>query len=252
MGANKLETYEIMKVNRQDIHGSDYNPRKIGEAARKKLKAGLKKHGLVQPIVVNKSTMNVVSGHQRLSILDDILKKPDYELTIALIDVDEKDEVALNVSLNNQALMGEWDIFALQDLKEIFPDIDYEADFGFDQSDIDVLFGDMDSNIIEMFDPVKETRKEEREAKKQGMSTEDYRAMKAKQRAKRKDENGTADGLHLDENDYSLTVVFPNNHEKHEFMRKIRKDPKETYLKSTIFYDIAKGVYDIFVFGNKD
>jgi hypothetical protein len=242
MGANKLETYEIMKVNRQDIHGADYNPRKISEAARKKLKAGLKKHGLVQPIVVNKNTMNVVSGHQRLSILDDILKKPDYELTIALIDVDEKDEVALNVSLNNQALMGEWDVFALQDLKEIFPDIDYEADFGFDQSDIEIMFGKEDETA---------QRIEEQE-KAQEFTSDTFRETKKKMREKAKAENEAGGSYNLADNDYAVTVVFPNNHEKHEFMRKIRKDPKETYLKSTIFYDIAKGVYDISVLGNKD
>jgi 23S rRNA G2445 N2-methylase RlmL len=132
MPANKLENFTIEIVNRRDIHGADYNPRKTTESARKKLRAGLKKYGLVQPIVVNKQTMNIVGGHQRINEMDTIIRKPDYQLSVAMINVSEKDEVGLNVFLNNQSAMGEWDITALQVIKELYPDIDYEADMGFD------------------------------------------------------------------------------------------------------------------------
>jgi ParB-like chromosome segregation protein Spo0J len=240
MGANKLEVFEIVKVNRQDIHGADYNPRKISEAARKKLRAGLKKYGLVQPIVVNRKTMNIVGGHQRIREMDDIIRKPDYELHVAMIDVSEKDEVSINVQLNNESLQGEWDTFALQDLKNVFPDIDFVADFGFDESEIDVMLGDAFKDVkIEapLIDPMKEAKK----------SAEDFRQMKKDQRekAKNRDAENPQEAHELSDLDYTLTVVFPNNREKADFMRKIRKDPKEKYIKSSIFYDIQKGVYDI-------
>ena len=240
MGANKLEVFEIVKVNRQDIHGADYNPRKISEAARKKLRAGLKKYGSVQPIVVNKRTMNIVGGHKRLGEFDDIIRKPDYELTVAMIDVDEKDEVAINILLNNQSVMGEWDTFALQDIKNQFPEIDFINDCGFDESDISVMLGDAFKDVkIEapLIDPIQEAKK----------SADDFRQMKKDQRekAKNRDAENPQEAHELSDLDYTLTVVFPNNREKADFMRKIRKDPKEKYIKSSIFYDISKGAYDI-------
>jgi len=190
------------------------------------------------PIVVNRRTMAIVAGHQRVSLLDDIIRKDDYPLTVAMVDVDEKEEAVLNVSLNNQSLMGEWDTFALQDLHSLFPDIDYEADFGFDESEIDIMFGEAfkdDNNETPLIDPVKEAKK---------IEPEDYRQMKKNQREKAK--NANPEDVHeLSDLDYTLTVVFPNNREKADFLRKIKKDPKERFIKSTVLFDISKGVYKL-------
>jgi ParB-like chromosome segregation protein Spo0J len=100
MGANKLEAFTIEVVNRKDIHGADYNPRKITESAKKKLRKFLKENGLWEPLILNKRTMTLVSGHQRLSIMDSLLRKDDYDLTMSIIDVDEKLEVSGNVFMN--------------------------------------------------------------------------------------------------------------------------------------------------------
>ena len=193
------------------------------------------------PIVVNRRTMAVVSGHQRLALLDDLIRKDDYPLQAAKIDIDEKEEAVLNVSLNNQSLMGEWDSFALQDIHGIFPDIDYVSDFGFDESEIEIMLGGMlksEEAITTLIDPVKEAKK---------LGKEDFRQMKKEQREKRKqtDMENPQDAHELSGLDYTLTVVFPNNREKAEFMRKIKKDIKEKYIKSTVLYDISKGVYGI-------
>jgi ParB-like chromosome segregation protein Spo0J len=238
----KLEKYEIAKLPRNNIHMADYNPRRISPEARKKLTAEIKRNGLVQPIIVNKRTMTVVSGHQRLAIADELLKNPDYEITCALIDVDEKQEVALNVALNNQSLMGEWDILALKDIGEIFPDIDFEADMGFDTSDIEIMFGRQEKEA--------ETHIEREKA---GEFTADtFREAKKKSRQKAKAENESGGSYNLAESDYVVQIVFPNNHEKYAFMRKIHKPEKETMLKSTVLYDIASGKLDISVFAGKE
>jgi ParB-like chromosome segregation protein Spo0J len=241
--ANKYERFRIEKVKRSDIHGADYNPRKISEAALKKLKQKIKKHGLVNPITINSRTMNIVGGHQRVKDLDDLIRKPDYELTVAVIDCDEKEEVTINVLLNNSSLQGEWDTFVLQDLKDIFPDIDYGEDFGFDESEIDIMFGDMFSDDTSAeaealtLDPVKEAKK-----------AEDFRAAKKEQREKAKEENAEGKSFNLEDSDYTVTIVFPNNREKADFMRKIRKDTKEKYIKSSVIFDISKGVYNLSIF----
>ena len=248
----QLETFEMLRVTRNKIHLSDYNPRRISDSAKKKLKQGIKKHGFVQPIIVNRRTMRVVGGHQRLAAADEIMKSDDYEVNCAMIDVDEKEEVALNVFLNNPAAQGEWDTFALQDIAGMFPDIDFEKDFGFDQSEIELILGDtlkaIETREAAYIDPMKEAKKEAGKAEpQQEMNAEGYRQMKAEQREKEKERQ--ADRHELSDHDYTLTVVFPNNQEKRDFMRKIRKEPKEQYVKSTVLLDIYNHVYDISVFG---
>jgi hypothetical protein len=238
MGANTLEAFTIETVNRKDIHGADYNPRKITESARKKLSKFLKTNGLWSPLVLNKRTMTLVSGHQRLEIMDALLRKDDYDLTMSCVDVDEKTEVSGNVFMNNTSAMGEWDILALEDLHIEFPDIDFEADLGFDKADIDVMFD---------FDMEQEEQKAEQE-KAREYTADTFREIKKKTREKARSENAAGGSYNLAENDYSVTIVFPNNHEKHEFMKKIRKNEKETFLKSSVLMDIYNHVYNISVF----
>jgi ParB-like chromosome segregation protein Spo0J len=199
MAANKYEKVEHGTIKRNEIHGADYNPRKISESARKKLRKNIQENGIVQPIIVNRRTMTVVGGHQRLDIMDSLMRQPDYELTVAFIDVDEKKEAELNIFLNNAAAQGEWDITALGDIKELFPDIDYVADLGFDESDIDVMFGDdflrkVSADLEESYDeftadPVKQAKAAARANKQRDMAAEDYRAMKKGMREKAKAEN---------------------------------------------------------------
>lgn len=237
MGVNKLEKYEIKTIKRSEIHEADYNPRKISDSARKKLKRGMKTLGLLSPIIVNITTMNIVGGHQRISIMDEENKYPekDYDLTVAMVELSEQDEVKANVLLNNQGVMGEWDISALGSLKDIFPDLNFETDLGFDTSDIDIMFG-------KSFQPVEKKEIEEKTAE---FNKDDFREMKREQRAKAKEENEENGAYHLNDNDYAVTFVFPNNREKQKFMEKIHKPQKETHLKATILYDIYRQQYNL-------
>lgn len=100
MELSKYIKSESVELNRSAIHFADYNPRKLSEESRKTLKRGIKKFGLVGGIVVNKRTgLTVVSGHQRLTVMDELQKFPenDYRLRVDVIDVDEKQEKELNI-----------------------------------------------------------------------------------------------------------------------------------------------------------
>ena len=242
MGANKLESFTAETVNRRDIHGADYNPRKISESAKKKLRKKMKEWGAVQPIVVNRRTMTIVGGHQRIDAMDSILRKDDYELTVAMIDVDEKQEAAINVFLNNPSAQGEWDVFALQDMKDIFPDMDFQIDMGFDESDITIMFGKQEED----------TKLMEEQSKAQEYTADHFRNAKRETRENAKWDNQQGDSYNLAESDYVVQIVFPNNHEKREFMRKIKKPEGEKFLKSTVLLDIYNQVYDLSVFGGTE
>lgn len=160
MNANRLEKYNIEKINRADIHGADYNPRIISPEAEKRLRKELRDVGMVQPIVINKRTMNIVGGHQRVSAMDAILRKNNYDITAAVIDVDEREEVRINILLNNPSVQGEWDMFKLRDISETFelpPD-----DMGFSKQDSLVLF-DMTETDPMQFDPKEEIAEQKKE-----------------------------------------------------------------------------------------
>ena len=88
MELSKYIKSESVELNRSAIHFADYNPRKLSEESRKTLKRGIKKFGLVGGIVVNKRTgLTVVSGHQRLSVMDELQKFPenDYKIRVDVL-----------------------------------------------------------------------------------------------------------------------------------------------------------------------
>ena len=136
----KYQKFDMDTVQRDEIKGAEYNPRVISEDAKKRLRKMLAKHGLVQPLVWNRRTGNLVSGHQRLAALDSLERSQDYALQVAVVDLNERDERILNVQLNNPSMMGEWDMDKLSDMAEqsdIAP-----SELGFSDGDIAVMFGD--------------------------------------------------------------------------------------------------------------
>ena len=135
---SKYQKFEVEVISRGEIHGADYNPRVISEDARKRLKRMLAKHGLVQPLVWNRRTGNLVSGHQRLSQLDQLERSQDYDLQVSVVDVDEREEKILHVQLNNPSMQGDWHMDKLNGLAGE-NGIDPE-EFGFSSGDISVMF----------------------------------------------------------------------------------------------------------------
>lgn len=128
------------KVDRKDLSGAPYNPRKINDRQYKALKKSLEKYGLIQPIIWNRKTGNVVGGHQRLKALDSLMRTKNYSLDVAVVDMDMASEVAANIALNNASTMGEFDYGLVKDLSEEF-DLDLASDFLFDRDELLVSFG---------------------------------------------------------------------------------------------------------------
>jgi hypothetical protein len=240
-GANRLERYEIVRMNRKQIKKAPYNPRKITATAEKNLRKSIREHGILDPIIVNKVTGNIVGGHQRLAQMDNILKKDDYDLTIALVSMDEKEEITANIRLNNTDIMGEFDVEALGEIHIDHPDIDFEKDLLFDKYGLDMMFSgtEFDMNTPEEVKEDQDTLERMREIDK-------IKQAKKEHRDKVKEENQTGTTHMVDANDYTVTFVFPNNSEKRDFMRRMKESEKEKFLKHTKLYDIAEGKYKIF------
>ena len=150
---------EIKSLLVKDIKYAPYNPRRISEEVLSKLKRSIEEFGYIEPIVVNKRTMHVVGGNQRLKVLRQLDIK---EVQSVIVDLDDTHEKALNIALNK--INGEWDLPALKDLLlEIDTgEIDTEIN-GFDMPEIEELMnqfhieGEEDNfNVDEAVEEIKE------------------------------------------------------------------------------------------------
>lgn len=150
MKENKITQPESREIRRSDINFADYNPRKITQEARKSLKANLKRVGLLGGIVWNEVTGNLVSGHQRISVIDEVnkynpdTKDNDYLIRVEVVHMDEKTEKEQNIFMNNRSVQGEFDSDMLKDMLD---GIDYSL-AGLNDFDLDMLgIGDLDFSI---------------------------------------------------------------------------------------------------------
>lgn len=132
---------------RSMIKNAPYNPRKITEAALKKLRDNIKRVGLIEPPIWNRRTGNLVGGHQRLRAMDTINRSPNYDVTVVVVDMDEKTEKEQNIFLNNPTAQGEWDAESLEQLFKV-DQLD-PGNTGFSDGDVLSMFGigAIDQNI---------------------------------------------------------------------------------------------------------
>jgi ParB-like nuclease domain len=93
------------------------NPRWMPEAVQESLQASLTEFGLVEPLVLNLRTRQIVGGHQRL---DALVAQGTEVAPVVEIDVDEAAETTLNLSLNK--IRGDWDFEKLAILLNDIPD----------------------------------------------------------------------------------------------------------------------------------
>lgn len=138
----------IQKISIEKLKEAKYNPRRKLEKtdeSYKKIKASIEEFGYVDPIIVNLKNMTVIGGHQRL----EIMKELGYnEIDCVVLNLDEKQEKRLNLSLNKNS--GYWDNVKLE---ELFDELKLSEEelyaTGFSQSEIDNLKIDFISDLLE-------------------------------------------------------------------------------------------------------
>lgn len=104
----------IREMKIEEINPAEYNPRvelRPGSKDFEKLKRSIEEFGLVDPLIVNEQTGNLVGGHQRLAVLKHL---GFTTAPVVIVDIDLEREKALNLSLNRN--MGDWDLNKLASL----------------------------------------------------------------------------------------------------------------------------------------
>jgi hypothetical protein len=204
--ASGVKQAPVRRVPRSQINPAPYNPRTLSEYARKQLAESLKRFGLVETLVWNERTGVLVSGHQRLSIMDRESGYPergDYEIEVSVVDLDEKHEKQLNVWLNNRSAQGTFERDALAQLMESGVSLD---DIGFTRIDLELEFGSLDG-----FDGILE-----REKKASDPIKKDVQAIKDR----KKEVRGENEANPSEDADYYVLVCFNSAREKEEFLRR--------------------------------
>ena len=110
---NELKT-NIKKMKLSDLHPADYNPRLISESAFDGLGHSISRFGMLSHIVWNKRTGNIVGGHQRYRHLIDM---GEEETDVVVVDLDDNEEVALNITLNNRHIRGDFSKDVIEQLR---------------------------------------------------------------------------------------------------------------------------------------
>lgn len=145
---SRFERFTMREVRRDQLKNAPYNPRVISDKARGRLKENIERIGLVSPIVWNERSGNILSGHQRVSIIDSLEKRSDYTLMVAVVDMDGAIERSQNVAMNNKEAMGDFDV---EKLEELFKSDDFDLTLaGFDLADKFKIFGDDNMGVVDL------------------------------------------------------------------------------------------------------
>lgn len=128
---------QIEKMKLADLKPAEYNPRiklESGMPEYEKLKLSLEEFGMVDPPIFNKQTGNLVGGHQRVIVAQEIGLCDEIEVVV--VDLPINKEKALNLALNKIA--GVWDEEKLSFLFEELEESDFNFT-GFEDWEIDSL-----------------------------------------------------------------------------------------------------------------
>jgi hypothetical protein len=209
MALAKHQKFEIQRVKRSVLREAPYNPREIDPVARERLRMKVRDAGLIETLVWNKRTGNLVSGHQRLSIMDELEGRGDYEMDVAVIDVGEKEEKELNVFLNNPAAQGQFDPEQLADLLR---EVDVQA-AGFDDASLIAAVGDLATDLLSV-----------REEGGVANDAAALNALKDKKKAARQQLGARDDA------EFYLVLVFRSGDDVDAFLEGYGGDPQQRYL----------------------
>jgi DNA modification methylase len=133
----------IERIAIDKIRPAPYNPRvdlKPGDPEYEKLARSIAEFDMVEPLVWNKRTGNLVGGHQRLKILK---AKGEKEVEVSVVDMDPNREKALNIALNK--ISGDWDTVALDELLSELKGDGFDVSLtGFDDKQLSALAREAD------------------------------------------------------------------------------------------------------------
>ncbi len=124
---DKTTHHEVRVMRLAELKPSPYNPRTISDGAIRGLQKSIGKFGLVEPVIWNQRSGFIVGGHQRVVAMQ---AEGIEEAQVVVVDLSEKEERALNVTLNNPHIQGEFNndmLVSLLDQIQNEGEVDFEG-----------------------------------------------------------------------------------------------------------------------------
>ena len=162
------------EIHLDKINIAKYNPRIISEKDLGSLKESLEKYGCLRPLIINKKTKTLISGHQMLKASKEIgLNKLPY----LMLDLSEEDEKKLNLALNK--IQGEWDYEKLNDVLTSLTNLDYTGFHDFETQFFKDINSYQESDTLEFDFNMEQSPiiKKERMEFKFNVNTKDYKEL---------------------------------------------------------------------------
>lgn len=143
----------LIKKDIKELKEAKYNPRKKLTPKDKEyqnIKRSIEEFGYVDPIIINKDN-TIIGGHQRYTVLKDLGYE---EVEVIQLDLNKKQEKALNIALNK--ITGEWEEDKLNNLLLDLKDDGFDITLtGFDDFKLD-----LDLDISNTEEEIKENERE--------------------------------------------------------------------------------------------
>ena len=138
---------ELREVGIAEIKTAEYNPRldlKPNFPEYQGIARSLWKWGIVEPLVWNEETGNLVSGHQRIKML---AARGIETVLVSVVHLSAEQEKALNLALNR--IEGYWEESKLSALLEELQEVGLVEETGFSSEEIEALLAEVTN-----FEPV--------------------------------------------------------------------------------------------------
>jgi hypothetical protein len=249
MAVTKYQAFKMKRVKRSEINPAPYNPRQMDAHARKLLGENIKKNGLVIPLTYNIRTGNLVAGHQRLRDIDakeGYPKSGDYEMDVAVVDLDEKAEKELNIFLNNPNAQGSFDN---ELLAKLFTEGGVALEnTGFNEVDLGILLDSADLGIgkasagtdgqavtdqtilASQAEAAKDLAPKAESERKEITEEERQKLRDVKAALKAKPDEQTSG--------FYLTVIFKNGEQRKKFLEQLKLPEVEQYIPGETLMDV--------------
>lgn len=212
-----VQKFKVERLHRRKVKNAPYNPRQIDDYARKKLRKNLEAMGLLDPLVWNEVTGNLVSGHQRIQLVDAITGTDDYVMDFSVVHLTPEEEKTQNVFFNNPDTQGTYDVDRL--LKMIAnEEIDYR-EAGFDDMTVQVMAEDTEYEIsmIDGDDAPASVK-------------DDLEQLAEIQRMKRERKEHRERDQKENDPEFYAVVVFPDRAAQSQFMERVGMNKNDRYV----------------------
>jgi DNA modification methylase len=151
--SHQTKNIRITQVPIEHLKKADYNPRTWSDVAKEHLKESIKRHGFVEPVLVNCAPERkniIIGGHFRVECAKEL---GFTEVPVVYINIPSLEkERELNLRLNRNT--GSWDYEVLKEF-----DVNLLLDIGFDESDLSNIWSDVLSIEDDNFDVESEAKK---------------------------------------------------------------------------------------------